>query len=285
MKNELKASSVATLTPGGLNEEQHAQYQRDGILHLTLPSTPRTLLNGFLDEVAVWLKRFCDIEIVPADITKEIPKIAARDRELIARLYKVSRRFPSVKRLACDPWLSGISAQLMNTTFASCCHFVNVRIDLPSEEKYLLPPHQDFPYIQESLNGITWWIPFADTPIDVGPPTFIYRSHKFGVLKVKEFDYESTGQSGGKSFRIADENQLKGATYAEKAPVHFGEALVFNTLLVHRSEPNLSSVARMNIQVRFGDPLLKDSFDRNYPEGLYLGDSFSKSYPEYVTHE
>jgi ectoine hydroxylase-related dioxygenase (phytanoyl-CoA dioxygenase family) len=268
-----------------LNAEQLTQYQRDGILRLTLPPASRKLLNDFLDEVCIWLKCFCDIQLTASDLAMEIPKIAARDRKLIGRLYKCSRRFPSIKRLASDSWLEGISAKLMDTTLASCCHFVSVRIDLPSEDKYLLPPHQDFPYIQESMNGVTWWIPFMDMPINVGPPAFIYGSHKSGVLRVKEYDYERTDQSGGKSFNINDFTQIKGESYAENSPVYFGEALVFNTLLVHRSEPNLSSVARINGQVRFGDLLSKDSFDRNYPEGLYLGDSFSKSYPEHVANE
>ena len=173
----------------------------------------------------------------------------------------------------------------MKTAFASCCPFTNVRIDLPGEDKYLLPLHQDFPYIQDSMNGITWWIPFMTVPISAGPPTFVCGSHNLGILRVKEFDYESTGQSGGKSFRIDNEEQFSNNVYAESIPVNFGEAIAFSTLLVHRSEFNLSKLARITLQLRFGDPFSQDSFDRNYPEGLYLGNSFYKSYPEFVIHD
>ena len=265
-----------------IDEQQCERYRRDGILHLGLPSETRALCQDFLGEAAVWLKQMGGYDVALADVVERIPQIAVKDRGLVGHLYKVSRRFPAAKRLACDPWLADIATQLMDTALASCCHFVNVRIDLPSEEKYLLPPHQDFPYIQGSLNGVAWWIPFADTPIDVGPPSYLSGSHRLGVLKVDEFDYAATGQSGGKSFRIADEAQFKDAPYVLE-PVPFGEALVFNTLLVHRSTPNHSTLARMNIQVRFDDPLAKDSFDRGYPEGLYLGDAFSSAYPEYIS--
>lgn len=268
-----------------LNDEQYAQYQQQGIIRLMLPSAQRGLLEGFRRECCIWLKHFGDVDVQTEELAARLPEIAARDRQLVAKLYKVSRRFPSVKRLASDPWLAGISAGLMGTAFATCCHFINVRIDLPGEDKYLLPPHQDFPYIQDSPNSVTWWIPFADTAVEVGPPTVIPGSHKLGILKVREFDYESTGRSGGKSFLIADESPFAGMSYAPNAPVKFGEAMVIDTLLVHRSEPNHSSVARFNVQVRFSDPFFKDCFDRNYPEGLYLGESFSKSYPEYVSHE
>jgi hypothetical protein len=268
-----------------LNDQQYAEYHQQGIIRLMLPSEQRVLLEGFRRECCIWLKHFGDVDVQPKELAARLPEIAARDRQLVAKLYKVSRRFPSVKQLASDPWLSGISARLMGTAFAACCHFINVRIDLPGEDKYLLPPHQDFPYIQDSPNGVTWWIPFSDTALEVGPPTVIPGSHKLGILKVKEFDYESTGRSGGKSFRIADESPFADLTYAPNAPVTFGEALVIDTLVVHRSEPNCSSIARFNVQVRFSDPMLEECFDRNYPEGLYLGESFSQSYPEYVSNE
>lgn len=268
-----------------LDEDCYLRYEQQGAIWLTLPSSQVSLLEDFRRECCIWIKHFSCINIHPEDLAATLPEIAAQDRQLVAKLYKVSRRFPSVKRLASDPWLAGISAKLMGTPFAACCHFINVRIDLPGEEKYLLPPHQDFPYIQDSQNSITWWIPFVDTAVEVGPPTIIPGTHKLGVLKVREFDYEKTGRSGGKSLLIADERAFEGMNYSPNIPVRFGEAIVFNTLLVHRSEPNNSSIARLNTQLRFGDPLSQDSFDRNYPEGLYLGDSFSKCYPEYVVNE
>ena len=61
-----------------------------------------------------------------------------------------------------------------------------------------------------------------------------------------------------------------------------GQALLFSTLLVHRSELNTTRRPRLNIQIRFDDALALESIERNYPEGLYLNDSFSSSYPEYV---
>jgi hypothetical protein len=268
-----------------LGEDQLTQYQQQGTIRLIFPPAQQNLLEGFRRECCVWLNHFSDIDLQPEDLAAKLPEIAIKDRQLVAKLYKVSRRFPSVKRLACDPWLADISARLIGTEFAACCHFINVRIDLPGEDKYLLPPHQDFPYIQDSPNSVTWWIPFVDTAIQVGPPMFIPGTHKLGILKVREFDFESTGRSGGKSFRIADEKPFDGMSYAPIAPVKFGEAMLMHSMLLHRSEPNNSSIARLNAQVRFSDPLFRDCFDRNYPEGLYLGDVFSKSYPEYIANE
>jgi hypothetical protein len=260
------------------------QYDQQGILRLQLPSSVKTFNAGFLSETACWLEQMGAGRFKPGELPQALPVIAKQDRALVGRLYKIARRFPSVKRLACDPWLTDVAAQLMGTPLASCCHFVNIRIDLPGEEKYLLPAHQDFPYIQGSFNGVTWWIPFIDTSLEVGPPSWIPGSHKLGVLNVKEFDYASTNASGGRSFRIVDEAQFKDTDYVHE-PVLLGEGLVFNTLLVHKSEPNQSQLARINIQVRFDDTLAHESLIRNYPEGLYLGDTFAKTYPEYLSHD
>jgi len=269
----------------GLEAVEVDRYHKDGIVRLGLPSTCQALLNDYLNEASVWLRHFGGVEINPAQLAVEIPKIAKQNRKLIGLLYKVSCRFLSVNRLACDPWLAGVSAQLMKTELVMSCPFVNVRIDLPGEDKYLLEQHQDFPYIQDSQDSITWWIPFTNILEDAGVPSFAYASHKGGVIKVREISYDSTGESGGKSFKIPEECQLPKEVFSKSAPVYFGEAIAFNTLLVHCSEPNLSSIARITLQIRFGNPLSEDSFNRNYPDGLYLGNRFSKSYPEYVNHE
>jgi hypothetical protein len=266
-----------------LSQDQILEYREQGVIRISLPPAQRNLLKSFRRECCVWLKTFGGWKIDDEELALRLPEIAQQDRALISKLYKISRRFPSVKQLASDPWLSKVSADLMGTMFSACCHFTNVRIDLPGEDKYLLPPHQDFPYIQGSQNGVTWWVPFTDAPPEVGPPTFIPGTHKLGVLKVREFDYEKTGGNGGMSFSIDDDSALKGVGYAPSLHVKFGEAMIFHTLLVHRSEPNNSSIARLNTQIRFSDPMLIDSFERNYPEGLYLRDAFSKSYPEFVS--
>ena len=53
----------------------------------------------------------------------------------------------------------------------------------------------------------------------------------------------------------------------------FGEVALFSTLLIHRSEQNNSEKVK-EIWARFDDALSSESYNKNYPEGLYLGDSF-----------
>ena len=267
-----------------LSDEHIARYQSAGVLRLELPESLKIKINNFRLEVIDYIEGISGIKSDISSLEADLAEIGIKDRLLISRLYKISRRFFSSKAIACDPFFVSVAKTLMETKVVSCCNFVNVRIDLPSEDKFLLSAHQDFPYIQGSLNGITCWIPIFDTNLTLGPPSFVEGSHKTGIMNVCEYGSDQTGGSGGRSFKIADEGAMDKLDFVNE-PVLFGEALLLNTLVVHRSEQNKSKKARVNIQIRFDDALSLDSYDKNYPEGLYLGDSFKKSYPEYVVNE
>lgn len=264
-----------------LTPSQIAAYDRDGIIKITLPPAVSRLRQQFLQETAEWLVGVGQPAIDIANLPAQLARLAGQDRPLIARLYKIARRFPAAKQLACAPFFVALAQELMRTALVSCCHFVNVRIDLPDEDRFLLDAHQDFPFIQGSLNGLTVWLPFTTTPLPMGPPSCILGSHRWGMLPVTEYGPAETGGSGGKSFRIADQPRLEAGLFVNWA-VEADEALVFSTLLVHRSERNQSPLARLNAQLRFDDALAGESFDRNYPEGLYLGDRLATTYPEYI---
>jgi len=260
------------------------RYRRNGILRVTLPPEITGLFAEFCDDIVVWVKHFLGRDLNPAALPLELTRLAREERAVVAKLYKIARRFRSSKQIAAHQWLADASKQLMQTPTVSCCHFVNIRFDFPGEDKYLLPLHQDFPYIQGSLDGVTWWIPFFTCPLEQGPPSFIRGSHTQGMRKVKYSKLDAVGGSGGKSFAIT-ENLSHAEEDFTMLPLNQGEAFVFHTLLLHRSEVNTTDQARINIQVRFDDPLAAESYDRNYPEGLYLGDLLEKNFSEYVVSD
>lgn len=258
------------------------KYQSEGIIKVKLSSEVIALKKQLADQIAEWLFHWGKHKVDPTDLNSGLQQIALVDRAMIGKLYKVSRRFPAAKALACSSSFVEISKQAMNTNLVSCCNFVCVRIDLPTEDKYMLPVHQDFPYIQGSENGLTFWTSLGDTDLEMGPPSFLPESHKFGVLKVQEKDLSSTyGKNGGSTIEIVAQNELKSEEF-RNVRVMQDEALLFSTLLVHKSEPNLSQRARVSLQLRFDDMTCESSFNRNYPDGLYLGNSFKSNYSEHV---
>jgi ectoine hydroxylase-related dioxygenase (phytanoyl-CoA dioxygenase family) len=255
-----------------------AAFDRDGIVTVGLPSGVLELQRSFLDEVCVWLLHFAQLNTDPDNVLEDLASAARRDRDLVARLYTVSRRFVSAKRLASHEYFVNLARSLMKTELVSCCNFVSVRFDFPREAKYLSDVHQDFPYIQGSLDGITVWLPFSDVDVDMGPPSFLHGSHKWGVLKVQPSWIDG---KEGEPYRIGDTDRIGQADFV-KTGISRSEALVFHTLTVHRSEPNTSKKVRVSAQLRFDDLLDTRSFMKNYPEGMYLGQLPSKAYPEFV---
>ena len=184
-----------------------------------------------------------------------------------------------MRKIASSNWGLKIAREFIESRLISCCNFVATRFDLPGETKYLTESHQDFPYIQGSVDGITIWIPFSDADENLGPPSFISGSHLSDMSKVIERGISK--QNGTSSVESVDLAKW-GLMRYERWSIEKGSALVMHTMLVHRSEPNMSDSCRLSLQIRFDNLLNEKSFQRNYPDGLYLGEKLSDSYPEFV---
>ena len=101
---------------------------------------------------------------------------------------------------------------------------------------------------------------------------FIEGSQNLGILKVKEYSLDEVGGSGGKSFELVTKTQIEDKNFTVFNKLAANQCLIFDTKLIHRSEQNISKECRLSVQIRFDDILIKDSYNRNYPEGLYLGE-------------
>jgi len=250
-----------------------------GATKLRLPLRVRDYQKEFLSEVQFYLDHFHPTVSPNKNVEKRLVDLASYDRNALGRLYKVSRRFPSVRKIASSNWGLKIAREFIESPLISCCNFVATRFDLPGETKYLTESHQDFPYIQGSVDGITIWIPFSDADENLGPPSFISGSHLSDMSKVIERGIsKQNGTSSVESVDLA----YWGLMRYERWSIEKGSALVMHTMLVHRSEPNMSDSCRLSLQIRFDNLLNEKSFQRNYPDGLYLGEKLSDSYPEFV---
>ncbi len=264
-----------------LSKSQILEYKKNGALKLQLPDDVLRISDSFLYEMNLYLNAHLGSSLAEQKIEQRLNSFAQNSREEIGKLYQVVRRFPSMKRLACHEWFVEASKLLMETELVSCCNFVAARFDFPNELKYATAPHQDFPYIQGSPDGVTFWMPFVDVPFDVGAPSYVPESHRQGPQKIieKEIDH----LSGTNSIEAQDLEKWKSLNY-EKIELKRNECLVFSTNLIHKSEPNLSNYCRITTQLRFDNLMNKTSWSKSFPEGLYLGKKLSLSYPELVSN-
>jgi|SaaInlStandDraft_1057018.scaffolds.fasta_scaffold28038_2 ectoine hydroxylase-related dioxygenase (phytanoyl-CoA dioxygenase family) len=102
-----------------------------------------------------------------------------------------------------------------------------MRIVMPAEGVFPTDPHQDYIYINGSLDTWTSWIPLGDCPMPTGNLAVLKGSHRMGLLPVKD------GRGAGGLCALVDD--------AEHDWIHFdfkcGDVLMFSSQTVHKSVP------------------------------------------------
>ncbi len=262
-----------------LSQTQLSDYASRGLILVDVPSDVRPFQLEFLEEIATYLKHWHGIDTVADGVPAALADLQRANSQAVGKLMKVSERFPGVRRLASSAWAVDLASELMGSNLISCASFLATRFDPPLAARPGSPPHQDFPYIQGSLDGITIWFPFLDMSSQVGPPAFIPGSHQQGVGRVREYVRNPADRVA--SVQALQEDEWRNAAW-EFEEVRADQALAFSTLLVHRSQPNTSKVMRISAQLRFDNLCDRESFERNFPDGLFGGQNLSDNYPELV---
>src|SRR5437773_5778096 len=99
-----------------------------------------------------------------------------------------------------------------------------VRTDMPRDDQYIQPWHQDWRSGQGSLNSVTIWAPLNDVNVQNGAIEIIPRSHLLGYLETKEL-------FNPRRFSIIDP-QVNEMSYLP-VELEFGEVVAFSQMLVH----------------------------------------------------
>ncbi len=210
--------------------------------------------------------------------------LCGKNRDRAGEIYRATRHFQGTHQLLVKERNLALAKLLMNTDYVNVIPYVPLRIDIKGEEKYLFDWHQDYPYTQGSMDGIVIWAPLFDVFCGEGGVKFIPQSHKKGVHPVIVNDKENMNKNGAHSIRIANP-ELFEKQQAYSMDVMAGDALVFSTLLVHKSLPLTRGDIRWTTQLRYGNFNDLDSIKRGWPGGMIEGNWFEKDHPEFVITE
>jgi ectoine hydroxylase-related dioxygenase (phytanoyl-CoA dioxygenase family) len=205
------------------------------------------------------------------------------DRQHGGVIYRVIRRVTPIHELAVQSNILAISQKLMNSDLLISNGSMAVRVDQPNEDKYLFDWHQDYPYIQDSPDGIVIWMALHDVDENGGCLRVIPSSHKLGLLPVRVTDPTNARGNRAASISIADKSAFEQLPTLQ-VPMKAGDALVFSTLLLHASSANRSTRARWTIQFRYGNFANDLSVKKKWPGALYDGQNFWETHPEYVVN-
>lgn len=208
--------------------------------------------------------------------------LCKENRSAAGQVYRACRHLPSTMSLMAGEKCAAFSKLLMQTEFLNLIPFVPVRPDIKGEEKYLLNWHQDYPYIQGSMNSVVIWTPLFNQKLNEGGVLIVPGSHKGGIRKVKVIDPQNkNNKNGGSSIEIADLSEFDNAETLSTA-VDVTDALIFDTKLVHKSLPLVNEKIRWSVQMRFADFNNEDAINRGWPNGMIENNWFEFDHPEYI---
>ena len=131
-----------------------------------------------------------------------------------------------------------------------------IRTDMPNDQRYRQPWHQDWRYGQCSFNAATIWTPLQKVNTSNGTIDIVPKSHMMGLLPTEEL-------KNPRRFSITDQR----VENMSNAPVEleFGECVIFSQMLVHRSGTNSTGSPRISVQLRYTDYSDASFIAQGYP--------------------
>lgn len=244
-----------------------------------------------LEEIRQELRQLIQLMVRRAGLKPLAPPDAPFDAELTQlyehapalaeNIFAAARRLTSVHRLSVHPRLLQTSRTLMKTDLVMSSPYKPVRMDNPSREHMLLDWHQDYPYAQDSRDGVVYWIPLQDVSRVNGCLRIAPGSHALGILPVVMRLPPKSMSHGIKGLRLADDSVAERFETLEM-PMRAGDVLAFSNLLLHRSQENHTSQSRWTVQVRHGNFAHPHAVEKLWPRGHYERHWFDETHPELV---
>lgn len=251
------------------------QFQVDGFL----------LLKGFypesyIDQIVSDVKNITRVvsentsgdDISGLSLPEHLSRLSNKNRPLISTIYDAAKMLPSVHRVINHPKNFELFNSLRpNSMPGIATNGHGIRIDLPNEERFSAPWHQEFPNQFRSLDGLVFWTPLMRLSQDLGPVHILPGSHQHGVFDVELASDDI--KSGAYAMNIKDIQTIISASEREViSPIcEKGDLIIINFLTLHKSGQNISDRARMSLQFRlfnFLDPIGKEiNWSGSYASG------------------
>ena len=163
------------------------------------------------------------------------------NRKLWVAVYDQLPLLPRISALANHPTVLKV-ARACGVKFPALSSRVDVLVNMPTDDPWRYPPHQDYPYDEGSPNAVVIWLPNQDTTIEMGALQVIPGSHKRGYVP-----------------HVTDDSPIKVSIPSVSdddfvsVPLAADQCVAFSQFTIHRSGRNLTDRVRFSAQVRFND--------------------------------
>ena len=203
------------------------------------------------------------------------------DRKLGSIVYDAVKQIPEFMRITSGMKNVELAQALRNTASIGINRGGDgIRIDYPSEKKFMSPWHQEYPTQLGSIDGLVFWSPLVTITADIGPLEVCPGSHKEGFVPIA---YETDPEKPtAYTMRLADEAAVINRYTPQALLCNAGDLLVLDFLTLHRSGFNHSSRARWTMQLRYFNFENKEARALGWPVNLGQGNRPEKFFPDKV---
>jgi hypothetical protein len=202
-------------------------------------------LRVFETEIASISEHFAGSLGVPSAQDSGLIEVFRQGGNLRKVLYGTIQGLPSVRRItdsAVDRLRS--SGILDSRKIGLPSILTNLRIDLPNEDQYLLPMHQDYASMR-SQNALRLWLPLRDVDAEAGTIYIVRGSHGLGHLP-HDLNNPMNPYVHNSSFDSETRELIE---------MSAGSGLFFDMFLLHQSVPNVSHRIKFVLVVTIQDLL------------------------------
>ncbi len=266
-----------------ISKEQLNQFENEGFVYLPsfydLENEILPIQKDIYQLISILIKNY-NLSIEQETFSSQtfdsgLNELLKNHRELVSTIYDAVKKIPSYVKFACSQKNEEIVKVLLKTKFVGfATRGFGIRMDNPSEDKFLTQWHQDYVSQLCAKNGVVLWSPLRDVTSEMGPVEFCPSSHKEGVFRIlKEGD-------GSYGLNIKNENEIISKYNSIIPEVKSGDLIILNYLTLHRSTPNSSKFTRWAMISRYFDFLDPVGISYGWKGGLQEGNSFEKIHPE-----
>ena len=215
-------------------------------------------LNWIFNEV---ISRYTD-DLAPEDLGDKLVFLNSLnpvDGKIITNLGTQPNKFSSFNEIKFSPYVNSLLKEIykgdsiLSTPQAGdTLHFFP-----PGEEffKYNLPPHQDYQYLMQSPEQITFYLGLSLHKNEAGGLRLWEKSHKLGILPTTRNEFGS--------FEVIESDFMLKDYQPFDYEWNVGDFGFFDSLISHSSIPNVSSNAGRIVQIfRFCN--LNNSIAKSY---------------------
>ena len=243
-----------------LTRQQIAEFNDNGLLILRsfydvkkeiepILNSLYKIIGAIIDREGLAIERepFC-----PEAFDSGLMELVTHDRALGGVVYDAAKQIPAFVRLLSSEKHEKAYHSLYGSELPGIGHGgQGIRIDLPFEERFRAPWHQEYLNQLRSMEGVTFWSPLLEMAKNTGPVEYCLGSHKKGVFPVRLNDPKSRGKRGAYAMVIDQEEDII-SQYSRVAPLlEPGDVALIHWHTIHRSGFNSSSRCRWSMQMRY----------------------------------